>query len=302
MTNIRKIIHGLINNEFRLGPLDAGVRSDAGVMEYKDDNSEWTPLTATLDKKIEQTTEDLTIYVATTGDDITGDGSIGNPYATITYAYSLVPRIIRHRVKIMIANGVYSDFPDVYNSYTDNSQLTFDCYEGVTVDSGPYTVAAIPSDFLASATGVEVAGSPWTADSLYGKFIRFLDGPAIGYIQAIHHNELNTLVCQTILVADTSTLVGSTFEVVSIGVRINVDHSITVGGHNEGEEYCNRLIFSNMRWVMDYTTYDFIWSRKFNIHGSGCNFFVCDIELQFTLNSYVNLAGEGINAAPLQYP
>ncbi len=53
---------------------------------------------------------DMTVYVSTTGSDTTGDGTSENPYKTITYALSTVPKNLGdHTVTINIADGTYAE-------------------------------------------------------------------------------------------------------------------------------------------------------------------------------------------------
>lgn len=56
-----------------------------------------------------------TIYVATSGDDSTGDGSSGDPYETIARALQDVPRVLDSEVVIDVANGTYAEAIDVSN-------------------------------------------------------------------------------------------------------------------------------------------------------------------------------------------
>jgi len=67
-------------------------------------------------------TQDLNLYVATTGNDTTGDGSSGNPYASITKALSIIPKNLNgHSIIINISAGTYPE--DVYiPSYYNGSQ------------------------------------------------------------------------------------------------------------------------------------------------------------------------------------
>lgn len=58
---------------------------------------------------------DKNIYVATTGNDLTGDGSLENPYKTITYALNSLPRFIESIIQIKIANGTYNEYPVIKN-------------------------------------------------------------------------------------------------------------------------------------------------------------------------------------------
>lgn len=63
------------------------------------------------------TTEDMDVYVATTGSDVTGDGSSVNPYATIQYAVNSLPDLIAHAVTIHIADGTYYELVSIRNKY-----------------------------------------------------------------------------------------------------------------------------------------------------------------------------------------
>ena len=56
--------------------------------------------------------ESVTIYVATTGDDDTGDGSEAHPYATIQKAVNTVPAENTVPTTILIADGAYNVFLD----------------------------------------------------------------------------------------------------------------------------------------------------------------------------------------------
>jgi hypothetical protein len=49
------------------------------------------------------------IYVSTTGNDITGDGSSGKPYKTIEKALSAIKKIIFNPVTIILADGTYTE-------------------------------------------------------------------------------------------------------------------------------------------------------------------------------------------------
>jgi hypothetical protein len=53
---------------------------------------------------------DVTLYVATTGSDVTGTGTSGNPYKTITYALNTLPRDLGgYNSNINIAAGTYNE-------------------------------------------------------------------------------------------------------------------------------------------------------------------------------------------------
>ena len=57
---------------------------------------------------------DKTIYVNyTTGNDLTGDGTSGNPYKTITQALAALPRVIDHIITIQLQDADYVENPNV---------------------------------------------------------------------------------------------------------------------------------------------------------------------------------------------
>jgi hypothetical protein len=62
-----------------------------------------------------------TVYVATTGDDISGDGSSGNPFATVAKAISVLPDIIKQEFVIDVADGTYAEPIQVSDKITVGS-------------------------------------------------------------------------------------------------------------------------------------------------------------------------------------
>lgn len=74
---------------------------------------------ATLQRRVERlelveqpvlsTTAAQTIYIGTSGSDTTGDGSSGNPYASLYHVWTnVLPVIIRHEVTIQFQDGTYT--------------------------------------------------------------------------------------------------------------------------------------------------------------------------------------------------
>lgn len=60
--------------------------------------------------KIGTLQQDVVIYIATTGDDFTGDGSNGKPYKTIQYAIDTLPKDLgNNTASIYIADGTYNE-------------------------------------------------------------------------------------------------------------------------------------------------------------------------------------------------
>lgn len=73
--------------------------------------TEGTPIDkALLDNKAYALTEDVTIYVATDGNDLSGDGSAQSPFATVQKAIDELPRYLDgHIATISIGVGVYPE-------------------------------------------------------------------------------------------------------------------------------------------------------------------------------------------------
>jgi hypothetical protein len=149
-----------------------------------------------------ETSADMEIYVnGGTGNDATGTGAVGAPYATITRAYKDVPYVLRHAVQIHIATGTYTDWPDlVDNKIEGDGQLVFDGMDGLSDDEGTLTsgtttvVASAWSGYIAYEATVQVTGSPgWSANEHRGKFIKVLTGANAGGIAAITGNTADTL-------------------------------------------------------------------------------------------------------------
>ena len=64
-----------------------------------------------IDNKFtEKLTKDITVYVSTTGNDSTGDGSNQKPYRTINYALSKIPKNLNgYRAYVQLAEGTYNE-------------------------------------------------------------------------------------------------------------------------------------------------------------------------------------------------
>lgn len=133
-------------------------------------------------------TVDRTIYITTTGNDTTGDGSVGNPYLTITKALSTIKKNIDTDITITISLGVgtFNLTPADINTY--NSFIG----EGIILTQGTLTLvssgftmgAALPADPLTFNVSGGTSGS-WTLDQW--KFY-FLKSGALYY--PISHNSL----------------------------------------------------------------------------------------------------------------
>lgn len=66
-------------------------------------------------------TQDTTYYVATTGSDSTGTGTVGNPWATIQHAWDTIASTLdigAFVVTIQLADGTYSESPSLIAAQT----------------------------------------------------------------------------------------------------------------------------------------------------------------------------------------
>ena len=71
-------------------------------------------------------TADRTYYVATTGNDTTGDGSSGNPWATIQHAYDIIVATLDtagYTVTIQLADGTYTDGLYITKSWSGGGNI-----------------------------------------------------------------------------------------------------------------------------------------------------------------------------------
>ena len=112
----------------RLSDVTLTSPSDKQMLAYDAASEKWTNQTPTSLGLPSVTTADMDIYVATTGSDETGDGSSGNPYATIQHAIDTLPDLIAHSVTIHVADGTYNEQVNISNKVgvTSSASLTLE--------------------------------------------------------------------------------------------------------------------------------------------------------------------------------
>ena len=73
--------------------------------------NEGTPINKLLfDSKSDVVVEDATLYVATTGSDVVGNGTMDSPFATIQFAIDQIPKNLGgHTVTVDVAAGTYNE-------------------------------------------------------------------------------------------------------------------------------------------------------------------------------------------------
>jgi len=169
------------------------------------------------------------IYVSTTGNDKSGNGSIEKPYKTITKAYSVIPYELERDYTIKIANGSYTDFPVLVNNKTVTleGQLVFDGYQNlIPVSATVYTISSITTIGNGyTARGLTSLGATWTIDSLYGKYVKITSTvpEANGCIYPIHSNTVDGIIIAT---GWYSPVPGDTFQIMQVGVEVTLDHGV----------------------------------------------------------------------------
>lgn len=190
----------------------------------------------TLDDRLDILTGDgqTTFYVATTGSDTTGNGTLANPYATVEKCMEFIPIEVPDGMcyNIKVANGTYTEFPNLDRSLRGASNIVIDGYEHpIAIDSNTYEIQSVTS-LAYSGTEITLTTSPFTADQHYGKFIRILTGTYAGYIAPIVRNTANVITTTYIFSALLSA--GNTFEIVNPGVIFDLseDRLFNINGND----------------------------------------------------------------------
>jgi len=129
---------------------------------------------ATVDSLDLAETVSRTIYVATTGDDVTGDGSVGSPYATILKAAKSIKPIINKSVGITIYvnDGEYTfsmlDFlMELKRLRVDNSG-----YINVISNMNAYSSAFTLTEGSPDSYNYTISGYTPLSNELQGKFLK----------------------------------------------------------------------------------------------------------------------------------
>ena len=245
-----------------------------------------TPITwKQINLPFEETTADIDIYISPSGDDQTGDGTVGNPWATFTRAFQDIQLLrIAHVIKIFPAAGTYTAFPSYLDlNFAPNGRVIIDgSINTYPVVGGPYTIQSIfpvgnatPSGY-SLATQLTVAPTlPVASEPYFGKFMRFTSGNYNGKLLQIYTNRVyGPDTIRTI--ADYFTFqIGDTFEVVDYPVKIVVDHSITIKAN---DLHRHLAVFSTNDFLISATefsiggpnSYDNMFMENLNLDMSFC--------------------------------
>lgn len=142
----------------------------------------------------EGTTENIDLWVSTTGNDTTGDGSQGSPYATLKRALDEIPLLnINHFVHVRMAPGEY-DLPDMVMAHGLGGILAIEGTGTPTVVAGPISVTSAASSSNNSYYTITVTGAGWSNDQWYQKWVRVTAGTAAGAIWPIYSNDSDEII------------------------------------------------------------------------------------------------------------
>lgn len=135
------------------------IRADAPIQEGTPVNK------ALLDQKADRLKESVAVYVATTGNDTTGDGSSSAPFKTIQKAIDELPKDLNGKHAIIdIANGTY------------NERVTIDGFSGgrltLGVDDRTVTVRGVT---VMSSTAIRLNISNITYSADYAGTLLYAD-------------------------------------------------------------------------------------------------------------------------------
>jgi len=165
-------------------------------------NSGATALEFITDNKVTQTIQDYTIYCnASTGNDTTGDGTSGTPYATIQKAIDSLPTIIAHDVVIAVgADETITSTISFAGHYCAKS-LTLKAMD--TSDNDLYATGTATSG---SSTTLQDTSKSWATDEWNGGWVCIIQGTGVGEVRAITDTTSDTITIASGTTPDSTSL------------------------------------------------------------------------------------------------
>lgn len=128
--------------------------SPAGLLTDED----LQPLRTSLAKKPDAVQGNITLHVAKTGNDTTGDGSESKPYLTIQKALNSLPKLLLARADIVIHGGTYEEAVLVYG-FSGAHRLTIEGAENETVKIKTVDIRAANLAEAVQLRNVELVGT-----------------------------------------------------------------------------------------------------------------------------------------------
>ena len=173
----------------------------------------------------------VTLHVATTGSDTTGNGTAAKPFATPTRAYAALPRTLAHPCKILVGAGSYplGAWPETINSvFVGNGSLSLVGVGTPSVVSGPHAVTGVAPIGSAGYLRLTVgAGGLGAQDTRCGDFVHVTAGATPDVAYAIAQNSATTLDIGIQVVAPVG---GETVYIVRPAVKCTIDKAFICAG------------------------------------------------------------------------
>lgn len=183
---------------------------------YADDRYFW---------KVDEATTTVDIYIETTGDDNTGDGSVAKPYATIQRAFRDIPLKTKEQRRIYLGAGTFDIDRDVHwTSYFGRHEMY-----GTTSVEASQTIDVVVAADDADGLQLQSTGAGWTPDEHVGKHITWTSGNYNGQYGVIYHNTADTIFVShsvnigSIDIYGTVPTAGDTYDILSLDTTINLD-------------------------------------------------------------------------------
>lgn len=199
-----------------------------------------------------RTAEDMEIWLSTTGNDDTGDGTAAKPYASWDKALDSIPEGIDHFVIVKIKPGTYTTtrYHDRRNC-SPNGKFVIEGQDPIQV-AGPFTLTdstmvGVNTTDDCSGWDLTVAGAGWTVDAFYRKFIRFTSGALSGCCFPVFSNTASVIKLTGTFYELPAP--GDSFVVIEPSVNIafpESGHVFTWDSHN-GRTY-NSFVVANIRF------------------------------------------------------
>lgn len=245
-----------------------------------------------------RTERDMNVYISTTGNDTTGNGTQASPFATFGKAFDIIPYEIVHKINIRVAAGTYNSFPrTVRHEINSDGQLVIEGLGDLIQVAGPFTLTGA-TELVAGGESlgwdITVSGAGWGADDYTGKFIKYTNGDTmIDRCIPIFSNTTDTIRhLQTMTYSPDVPKAGSTFTIVEPTVKINIADDNTVFDiRSNGVDRTGAVIMANLEFTntaSDQTAFLFTNTGRFNM---GVVVFRNSSQYTFTIGIY----GGGIN-------
>lgn len=150
----------------------------------------------TLDARVTgRTTADVTYYVSTTGSDTTGIGTVGNPYATVTFAINKLPRNVNHTIVIKVASGTYSESIGL-SGFFGSGSISIIGGTNVT-DATNYRFQRIAVQGCNLAGGISISFLEFITTTDYGIYSKNVMGLGISECRVTTSSALQAIVMDT---------------------------------------------------------------------------------------------------------